>query len=133
MKRIEFFKQMLLAGGFLFIPKPSSENEPKETSEIRLCCPYIAGFQYYKGADIEHFLKENDHLSLKRQAQNPHDCYAIEVYREGAKLGYLPRKENKIVARMMDQGINVKARIIKIDQEAHPYRRVKVKVFYEVG
>jgi hypothetical protein len=32
---------------------------------------------------------------------------------------------------MMDQGMTLKGRIIKIKPEEHPYRRVKTDVFYE--
>ncbi|MBA4411465.1 MAG: hypothetical protein C0397_18855 [Odoribacter sp.] len=132
MNRIDFLKQLLLGGALLFVPEHSSENVPKEAGEIRLSAPYIAGFQYYKGVEVEQMLKENDSLILKRESQNTHDCYAIEVFNGNNKLGYLPREENKVIARMMDQGIAVKARIIKINPEDHPYRKVKMKVFYEV-
>lgn len=131
MNRIDFLKQVLLGGAMLFVPKCSSENEPKATKEIRLSSPYIAGFQYYQGLELEQMLKENDSLILKREPQNTHDCYAIEVYIGSNKLGYLPREENKVIARMMDQGITVKARIVKIKPEEHSYRKVKTEVFYE--
>jgi len=131
MNRIDFLKQVLLGGALLFGPKLSSENESKATREIRLSSPYIAGFQYYQGIELEKILKENDSLILKREPQNKHDCYAIEVYIDSNKLGYLPREENKVFARMMDQGMRVRARIVKIKPEEHPYRRVKAEVFYE--
>lgn len=131
MNRIDFLKQVLLGGALLFVPKQSPENKPLATKEIRLSSPYIAGFQYYRGIEMEQMLKENDSLILKREPQNPHDCYAIEVYNGSIKLGYLPREENKVIARIMDQGMTVKARIIKIKPEEHPYRRIKVNVFYE--
>lgn len=70
-------------------------------------------------------------LSLKREPQNPHDSYDVEVFRNDVKLGYLPREENKVIARMMDQGIEAKAIILKINPEVHAYRKVKMKVFYE--
>lgn len=131
MNRIDFLKQVLLGGALLFVPKHSSENEPKATREIRLSSPYIAGFQYYKSLELDQMLKENDSLILKREPLNNYDCYAIEVFSGSNKLGYLPREENKVIARMMDQGMTVKAKIIKIKPEEHPYRRVKAEVFYE--
>lgn len=131
MNRIDFVKQLFFGGALLFVPKYSAENEHKSTSEIRLSSTYIAGFQYYRGIEMEQMLKEDDCLILKREPQNPHDCYAIEVYNGSNKLGYLPREENKVIARIMDQGMAVKARIIKINPEEHPYRRIKLNVFYE--
>ena len=128
MKRIDFLKQLLLGGTLFLIPKQSQVSAPKE---IRLSSPYLAGFQYYKGAELEYSLKANDALRLEREAHNPHDCYAIEVFRDEAKLGYLPRKENKVIARLMDQGIKAKARIIRIDPDEDDYRKVKIMVYYE--
>ena len=131
MNRIDFLKQLLFGGALLFVPKPSLENVSKEPKEIRLSSPYIAGFQYYQGVDVEQMLKENDCLILKRESQNVHDCYAIEVFSSSNKLGYLPREENKVIARIMDQGITVKGRIVQVNPEAYLSRKIKMKVYYE--
>lgn len=128
MKRIDFLKQLIAGSALLFLPKPETA---KQVSEIRLSSPYIAGFQYYHGPEIEALLRVNDMLSLKREPHNPHDCYAVEVFRNDVKLGYLPREENKVIARMIDQEMSLKGRIIKIKPEEHAYRKVKMKVFYE--
>jgi len=132
MNRIDFFKQLFLGFASLLLFRKSWGNVPNKRCEIRLCSPFIAGFQYYDGFETGHLLRINDRLSLKREPTNPHDCYAIEVFQGEAKLGYLPRHENKVVARMMDQGVSVKARIVDIDHEASYYNRIKMKVFYEI-
>ncbi|HEY3371681.1 MAG TPA: HIRAN domain-containing protein [Prolixibacteraceae bacterium] len=132
MNRIDFLKQLVLGCTLLFVPKHSSENTPRETREIKFITPYIAGFQYYQGLELEQRLKENETLSLKREPQNRHDYNAIEVFRGDHKLGYIPRAENKLIARVMDQGMTVKASITRIDPEAIANRRVKMKVFYEM-
>lgn len=128
MNRIDFFKQFFAGTALLFLPKPEAA---KPVNEMRLCSPYVAGFQYYRGPEIESQLHKNNLLTLKREPTNPHDCYAIEVFRDGDKLGYLPRAENKVIARLMDQGVEVKARILEVDRKAYNYQKVKVKVFYE--
>ena len=92
---------------------------------------YIAGFQYYQGEQHENLLRENELLELRRQTENPHDYFAVEVYHNNIKLGYLPRSGNKIIARMMDQGVRVNARVRSINPEEHPGRRVKVRVYAE--
>ena len=130
MNRIDFFKQLFL--GFTGLLLYRKAHAAKNIREIRLCSPFIAGFQYYDGLKAGHFLCENDPLLLKREPTNPHDCYAIEVFQGEAKLGYLPRKENKVVARMMDQGVQVKARITNIDHEVPYYNKIKMKIFYEI-
>lgn len=133
MNRIDFFKNLFLGTTSLFVAKQLTVSAPKEVKDIYLNSPHIAGFQYYKGEEIEKNLKENDILILKREPQNPHDYFAVEVFRDNAKLGYLPRSDNKLIARMMDQGLPLKAQIRHIDPDAHPYRRVKMRVYYEMG
>jgi hypothetical protein len=129
MNRSGFLRHLLAGSALLFLP--GTGGTEKEVKDIRLSSPYVAGFQYYGGTEIGTFLNENDILLLKREPDNPYDCYAVEVFRDKVKLGYLPRNENMIIARMMDQGVIVKAMITGIDMEAHPCRMVKMKVFYQ--
>ena len=128
MKRIDFLKSLFAGSTLLFLPKTVMDNP---AHEIRLSSPYLAGFQYYQGPEIETQLRENNLLTLKREPTNPHDCYAIEVFQDNVKLGYLPRNENKVIARMMDQGVTVKARILEVDPEVYAYRKVKMNVFFD--
>jgi len=133
MNRIDFLKQLLVSGTSIFLLGRRIGNKVVEKKEIRLTSKYIAGFQFYRGVDIEKQLKENDGLILKREPENRHDCYAVEVYHGEEKLGYLPREENRVVARMMDQKINVKGRITKINPDSPLWHRVKMKVYYETA
>ncbi len=133
MNRIDFFKRIFFGGASLLLAKNSIGIAAKATTDIYLNSPHIAGFQYYKGQEIENEIKENDTLILKRETTNPHDFFAVEVFRDNAKLGYLPRSDNKVIARMMDQGVSLKAKIRNIDKDAHPFRRVKIRVYYEMG
>lgn len=50
-------------------------------------------------------LKVDDELLLVREPQNEYDNWAIMVMTKNhEKLGYIPRRENKIPARLMDAG-----------------------------
>lgn len=133
MNRIDFFKRLFAGGAAVIAAKYAGAIVPEAKRDIYLDSVYIAGFQYYKGDEIEKYLKENDTLTLKRQGENPHDYFAVEVYSGNQKLGYLPRADNKIIARMMDQGVNMKALIRKIESEAYPYRRVRIRVYSEMN
>ncbi len=129
MKRTDFLRQLLAGSFLLFVPRTTTAAS---RTEIKLSSPYIAGFQYYQGTEIENKLQQNKLLTLKREPTNEYDKYAVEVYCHHTKLGYLPREENRVIARMMDQGIEVKARITKYNPDKSPYRRVKVVVFNEI-
>lgn len=128
MDRSSFLKKITLTGAML-LSRNAAEAIPLRTTI--LSSPYIAGFKYYGGIGVQGSLRVNEMLDLRREPDNRHDWYAVEVFAGGTKLGYLPRDENKIIARMIDQGIPVRARITGINLTERPYRRVRVEVFFE--
>ena len=132
MNRIDFLKRIFLGGASLMVAKNMAAKSVEKT-DVYLDSPYIAGFQYYKGLQLEPHLKQDDTLELKRDPKNKYDRYAVEVSHKTQKLGYLPRTDNKIIARMLDQGLTLKAKIRSINPDAHPYRRVKIRVYSEMG
>lgn len=71
----------------------------------------LAGYQYYDGKALWHEMKPGDTLALVREPDNPHDANAIRLEWQGRKLGYVPRRENSDLARQMDRGTAVEARI----------------------
>jgi len=80
----------------------------------------LAGFQYYEGRDIWAMMRVGDTLQLAREPQNPHDANAVRVLWRNEMLGYIPRRENSDVARQMDRGAAVKARIVKMNEARNP-------------
>lgn len=76
---------------------------------------YVAGTPHYQEEDILGSLHVGQELLLRREPDNPHDHFAIEVFTQGgAKLGYVPRRRNRGVAHHMDYGISFKTRIIEL-------------------
>ena len=66
---------------------------------------HIAGTSYRENIDqIEPSLEEGQMYSMIREPENEHDCWAIAVYFKDYKLGYVPRAQNEIIARLMDAG-----------------------------
>ena len=66
----------------------------------------LAGSQYLDLEDhVVPKLHENDPLALRREPNNEFDEHAISVYTTGGlKLGYLPKSNNLILSRLMDEG-----------------------------
>lgn len=66
----------------------------------------LAGSQYLNLEDhVLPKLHENDPLVLMREPNNQFDEHAISVYTTGGlKLGYLPKNNNLILSRLMDEG-----------------------------
>jgi hypothetical protein len=56
--------------------------------------------------------REGENLILKREPMNRYDANAVAVLREnGEEIGYLSRHDAEWVARIMDDGYEVEARI----------------------
>lgn len=66
----------------------------------------IAGTGFVKNiVEKASALKEGEIVSLVREANNKYDPLAIRVDNScGEKLGYVPRKKNEILARLLDGG-----------------------------
>lgn len=82
-------------------------------TEIHLFDTFIAGTSYLKDPEPLKNAKSGDRLTLRRE-DNRFDNKAIEVLdTNGAKLGYVPKKDNIIFSRLMDAG---KLLIAKINE-----------------
>lgn len=92
----------------------------------------LAGFQYYDGKALWDDMKPGDTLMLVREPANPHDANAVRVEWNGSHLGYIPRRENADVARQMDRGAPVKARIVRLTQARNPWQRVLFEVYVDL-
>ena len=86
---------------------PAAVDLPEPFSrDIFLLETQVAGTTHVVGLEeLEPFLKPGDRLTLLRIPANPSDPNAIKVLnRDGLKLGYVPKQDNLILARLMDGG-----------------------------
>jgi hypothetical protein len=84
----------------------------------------LAGFVYYDGRAVWERMKTGDRLTLVREPQNAHDANAVRLEWEGHMLGYVPRRENADLARQMDHGARVDARITELARSAKGRHRI---------
>ena len=92
----------------------------------------LAGFQYYSGRQLWDEMKVGDALALAREPDNPYDANAVIVSWNGHRLGYVPRRENSDVARQMDRGAPVKARIVRLTPSRNPWQRVEFEIYVDL-
>ena len=92
----------------------------------------LAGFRHYRAGELWGLLGHGDVLQLVREPQNPHDSNAVQICWRYNKLGYLPRSENMAVARLLDQGRRVHARITRLRDDDDPWKRVEVALEVEM-
>ena len=88
----------------------------------------LAGFQYHAGKSLWPQMQVGDALTLIREADNPFDANAVRVEWQGQKIGYVPRRENADVARFMDSGQNLEARIARLAEVRDPWSRVRFEI-----
>ena len=92
----------------------------------------LAGFRYYDAGALWDEMKVGDALALVREPDNPHDANAIRVEWRGHKLGYVPRRENADVARQIDRGTPVRARISRLQTSRSPSKRIEFEVYVDL-
>lgn len=91
---------------------------------------HVAGFKHWDGVFELPNLKVGQKLKLKTEFDNPYDPNAIAIYRKGAKLGYVPRDQNPVMAQLMYFGHKdvFEAYVLGVNPEADPWKQVYVGV-----
>lgn len=89
----------------------------------------LAGFRHYEAPNLWGDIQPGDPLALVREPENPHDRNAVRVEWRTFKLGYVPRAENTGVARQMDRGANLAARVSKVHMTRAPNKRIEFEIY----
>lgn len=101
---------------------------------VALLETHVAGYRFHEGPAVEESLTPAMQLVLRREPWNAFDAGAIAVWTSaGAKLGFLPRSENRTLARLMDAGVPVTARVTEVRREAPPWKRLWIVVEGEIA
>jgi hypothetical protein len=88
----------------------------------------LAGFVYYDGKEVWERMKRGDALALVREPSNPHDPNAVRIEWQGRMLGYVPRKDNADLARQMDHGARVVARVTELHKATNGRHRISYEI-----
>jgi hypothetical protein len=88
----------------------------------------LAGFRHYAGRDHWRGMQAGDRLQLVRETDNPYDANAVRVDWRGVVLGYVPRRENAAVARQLDRGAALEARIAALRENRNRSVRIEFEI-----
>lgn len=88
----------------------------------------LAGSQFHALSAVVDQIRVGDRLTLQRDPENPHDRNAIQVRWQGHLLGFVPRRENKVIARAMDRNEPLIARVVALRPEESPWRRLRFEI-----
>ena len=100
-----------------------------ESVKILVQSSPLAGSQYYAAAKVWQDIRIGDRLTLTRETDNRHDRNAVRVDWRGQQIGYVPRAENGAVARALDAGERLEARVSKRRDDPDPWRRIEIEVY----
>lgn len=111
------------ANGELMIAKPYERD-------IFLFDTYIAGTTHVEGIEeLEPFLKVDDKIEFFREPDNRYDPQAIVIRTtSGTKIGYVPKKDNVVFARLMDAGKLLFGRISEKEKRGN-WVQIKIKIY----
>lgn len=112
----------------LFLAAPAALGADAVSARIVVQQAPLAGFVYYDGKTVWASLKTGDRLALVRESANPHDANAVRLEWQGHMLGYVPRKDNADLARQMDHGARVEARVTELTRLANGRHRISYEI-----
>lgn len=118
--------------GMLMLATSLSVGAREIQAAILLQASPLAGFQYHAGKTVWPQMRVGDALTLIREADNPHDAKAVRVEWQGHMIGYVPRRENDDVARLLDRGQPLAARITRLSEGRDPWSRVRFDILIPV-
>src|SRR5947209_15764011 len=90
---------------------------------------HVAGTAYRDLNRIESILRAGEELTLRREPDNEHDNLAIQILTaSGSHLGYIPRAKNEPLARLMDAGKCLFAKLTEKSRE-NCWLKIDVQIF----
>ena len=100
--------------------------------EIFLLDTHVAGTSFVEGIiDLAPSLHTGDKLNFFREPDNPYDDKAIMIRTQnGIKIGYIPKANNLIFARLMDAGKLLFGKI-ESKEMRETWLRIGIKVYFQ--
>ncbi len=87
------------------------------TREIHLFDAYVAGTTHLKDKTVLEKLGVDDKLILMRENNRFDDNAILILNGDKQKIGYVPEKDNRVFARLMDAGKLLTAKVKSIDKK----------------
>lgn len=106
---------------------PTTDQRRSQASLLIQSSP-LAGSQFHALPAVVDQIRVGDPLTLQREPDNPHDSNAVQVLWQAHMLGYVPRRENRAIARALDQKITLDARVVALRPNETPWKRLRFEI-----
>ena len=98
--------------------------------EIFVINVFIAGTSYCKNIDqILDRISDTTQLTMLRQPDNEVDQYAIGIYYNQTRIGWVPMKDNLVIARLMDAGKLFNCKVVSVSKNSPSSPRINVSIY----
>jgi len=117
--------------GMMIVGTLATRAKPNERSAniVKLTTLKVAGVQYGECADT--VFVPDEPLRLVPEPSNPYDRYAVAIYRRDARVGYIPRTNSRMVASLIQSGMQLHATVRYFKPDKEPWERLWVSVWME--
>ncbi|PHR70850.1 MAG: hiran domain protein [Lutibacter sp.] len=126
MKRKEFLKSLGIGALGL---SAFSFQEIIDRRPVIIYDNYLRGTFTYNLETIYKQLNVGQELILQREINNEYDKYAIAVFYNKHKLGYIAAYENIVLANMLDANVNLTSVISYLNKGENKNREIAIQVF----
>lgn len=100
--------------GLLALLSDGGELPKAFTQEIFLLSVVVAGTTHCKNIKkVEPQIEPETVLTMKREPNNEYDEFAIALYFEKTRIGYVPADMNVVCSRLMDAGKMFFCRVVR--------------------
>jgi len=126
MNRSTFIKNIIGLYGVSVLPTQVFTHYTK----VYLLQCFVRGFQFYEGPKMLTSIQESGMLELVREPENEYDNYAIALYFNTKKIGFLPAEYNRVLANILDAKLlKLQAEITNVAPNAQAWENLHVAVY----
>ena len=98
--------------------------------EIFVINVFVAGTGYCKNIEeLTENIEANTRLTMRRQPDNEVDEFAIGLYYKEHRIGWVPMKDNLVMARLMDAGKMFNCKVVYIKRKDPSWPRINVSIY----
>ena len=93
----------------------------------------LSGLSYHDYSLHARNIQAGDELTLERDIGNRYDNFAIKVKYDEDHIGWIPKGQNEIIARLLDAGLDIRAKVISHEKSKPLDQRVYVVICIAVA
>lgn len=97
--------------------------------EIFVINVFVAGTGYCeKISEVQKYLDAGMQLTMRRHPDNEVDEYAIGIYHKDTRIGWVPMKDNLVIARLMDAGKMFTCKVVRVEPDER-WPKINVSIY----